>query len=82
LSDTGPLRNSEANGSGGQSALGDYTRPNAENCFIFLYARDLRSPADGNPSVFVDRKNQMTTSTYDGLDRLTQVQFNDLSTIN
>jgi hypothetical protein len=44
--------------------------------------RDLRSPADGNPSVFVDRKNQMTTSTYDGLDRLTQVQFNDLSTIN
>jgi YD repeat-containing protein len=31
--------------------------------------------------VFIDRKNQVAQNTYDALDRLTQAQFADLSTI-
>ena len=34
----------------------------------------------GNPSVFVDRKKQVASNTYDGLHRLTQIQYVDLST--
>ena len=36
---------------------------------------------NGNLSLFIDRKNQATAYTYDGLDRLTQVRYADQSTI-
>jgi len=36
---------------------------------------------NGNPSVFIDRKNQISSNTYDALDRLAHITFQDRSTI-
>ncbi|HEU4890872.1 MAG TPA: RHS repeat-associated core domain-containing protein [Vicinamibacterales bacterium] len=41
------------------------------------FSYDLR----GNPHVWIDRKGQITTRSYDHLDRLEQIEYGDASTI-